>query len=52
MIVGTTALILGVQSFFAAFLLSVIAGNEAISRRRSWRHTFGPARPRNVNSRQ
>jgi glycosyl transferase family 2 len=28
MIVGTTALILGVQSFFAAFLLSVIAGNE------------------------
>jgi glycosyltransferase involved in cell wall biosynthesis len=28
MIVGTTALILGVQSFFAGFLLSVIAGNE------------------------
>lgn len=28
MIAGTTALILGVQSFFGAFLLSVIAGNE------------------------
>jgi hypothetical protein len=28
MIAGTTALILGVQSFFGGFLLSVIAGNE------------------------
>ncbi len=29
MIAGTTALVLGVQSFFGAFLLSVIAGNES-----------------------
>jgi hypothetical protein len=28
MIAGTTALVMGAQSFFAAFLLSVIAGNE------------------------
>jgi Glycosyl transferase family 2 len=28
MIAGSTALVLGVQSFFAAFLLSVIAGND------------------------
>jgi len=29
MIAGATALVLGVQSFFGAFLLSVIAGNES-----------------------
>jgi hypothetical protein len=29
MIAGTTALIMGVQSFFGAFLLSVVAGNES-----------------------